>query len=124
MHGNLRERLERSHSKSFACVRAITELLTDLRFSLTTTREQLQNGFCSVVHVRCGVERWYNSPYFCAIQVMYLTICQLPYPSLNAMSFVLNFLFVLFLPSHILFSFVTCVLKFEFFLCFVFVSPT
>ena len=54
---------------------------------------------------------------------MYLTDCQPPYSSLNAMSFVLNFLFVL--PAHmILFSLVTCVLKFEFFLCYVFVSPT
>ena len=45
---------------------------------------------------------------------------------LNAMSFVLNFLFVL--PAHVIlfyeFPLVTYVLKFEFFLCYVFVSPT
>ena len=45
---------------------------------------------------------------------------------LNAMSFVLNFLFVL--PAHVIlfseFPLVTCVLKFEYFLSYVFVSPT
>ena len=59
--------------------------------------------------------------YLFVVQVMYVTICQSLYSSLNAMCFVLNFLFVLLLPAHILFYFVTCVLKFDFlffFFCF------
>ena len=55
--------------------------------------------------------------------VFYLSVFLPPYSSLNAMYFVLNFLFVL-LAQVILFSLVTRVLKFELFLCYVFVSPT
>ena len=55
--------------------------------------------------------------------VFYLSVFLPPYSSLNAMYFVLNFLFVL-LAHVILFSLVTRVLKFELFLCYVFVSPT
>ena len=83
--------------------------------------------FTSSFFLQVGFGPTANLPflfYLCVVPVMYLTICQPPYTSLNAISFVLKFLFVLFLPAHILFSFVTCVLKFEFFfLCFVFVSP-
>ena len=55
--------------------------------------------------------------------VFYLSVFLPPYSSLNAMYFVLNFLFVL-LAHVILFSLVTRVLKFDLFLCYVFVSPT
>ena len=74
--------------------------------------------FSSSFFLRVGFGPTANLPflfYLCVLQVMYLTICQPPYTTLNAISFVLKFLFVLFLPTHILFSFVTCVLKFEFF---------
>ena len=56
MHGNLRERLERSHSKSFACVRAVTKHLADFYFDVIATRDQLQYGISSVLHVRRRVE--------------------------------------------------------------------
>ena len=62
--------------------------------------------------------------FFCVVQVNgdvfdYLS-ASLPFLK----CFVLNFLFVLpASPSDILFSLVTCVLNFEFFLCYVFVSP-
>ena len=46
-----RERSEISHSESFACVRAVTECLTDLHFRETASREELQNGVSSAANM-------------------------------------------------------------------------
>ena len=46
----VRER-EFSHSESLACVRAVTERLTDLHFGEPAAREKLQNGFGSEAYV-------------------------------------------------------------------------
>lgn len=46
-----RERSEISHSESFACVRAVTECLTDLQFRETASREELQNGVSSAANM-------------------------------------------------------------------------
>jgi hypothetical protein len=48
----LREReREFSHSESLACVRAVTERLTDLNFGEPADRKKLQNGFGSEAYV-------------------------------------------------------------------------